>query len=153
MKRAVALALTVALLVLLAACSPYDPDMVIIVQNGTTAPLPTTPTDTTPTATAPAATTPAASTPATTPSATTPAATTPAVTTPIETTPAQTTAPIDWNTTRFVISISTGKFHLPSCHYVDRIKEENRREVVGTAEFTEDNTPCKVCLPEFDQNK
>lgn len=202
MKRLWIVGISLLLAVAIAACSPYEPGTVIVVQNGTTAPTATTPAETTPTVTTavptaattpavttsaattadttPAATTPAATTPVATPADTTPAATTPAATTPVATTPANTTsavttpvdttpavttpatttpaattapdgteAGIDWSATVFVLNTNTKKFHMSTCRYAGQIKAENRREVVGTSELTENYSPCKVCLPGF----
>ncbi|MBQ9121293.1 MAG: hypothetical protein IJY12_02890 [Clostridia bacterium] len=158
MKRIAIVALILLFILSGSACSLYEPEAVIIIQNGTTAPTSeTTPTVTTPVETTPMATTPAPTTPtetapvATTPVETTPIVTTPAATTPVATTPTVTTPTetIDWNSTHFVVNTNTKKFHVPTCRYAEQIKAENRKEVVGTDEFTEEYAPCKVCLPNF----
>ena len=48
----------------------------------------------------------------------------------------------------FIININTKKFHLPSCPSVDRMKESNKREYIGTKEelIAQGYSPCKNCL-------
>ena len=139
MKRMIIAAMAVLFAVMLSACSVYPPGTIVIVQGETT------PAETTPVATTPVETTPAI----TTPVETTPVVTTPAITTPVVTTPAETAPATDYSTTLFVISVNTKKYHLPTCRYAKQIKEENKKEVVGLSEFTEEYTFCKVCLPDL----
>ncbi|MDO5426228.1 MAG: MBL fold metallo-hydrolase [Eubacteriales bacterium] len=49
----------------------------------------------------------------------------------------------------YILNTNTGKFHLPSCQYADKIKEENRLEYVGSREglIEEGYEPCKRCNP------
>lgn len=149
MKRMIIAAMAVLFAGMLSACSVYPPGTIVIVQGETT-PTVTTPVATTPAATTPAITGPVATTPAaTTPVETTPIETTPAITTLTATTPAGTAPATDYSTTLFIVSINTKKYHLPTCHYAKQVKEENRKEVVGLSEFTEEYTFCKVCLPDL----
>jgi hypothetical protein len=149
MKRIGIIILLVCLLLMLSACSVYPPGTIVIVQGETT-PSVTTPVATLPSATTPVATTPMATTPVITiPMPTTPMPTTPVPTTSIATTPAEITPPTDYSTTLFVVSVNTKKYHLPTCHYAKQVKKENRKEVVGLAEFTEEYAFCKVCLPDL----
>lgn len=73
-------------------------------------------------------------------------------TTPAATTPVDTAAQDPWANTRFVLNTNTKKIHLPDCRYASKIKDENRKETVGTAEITDKYEACKVCLPDFTLN-
>lgn len=129
----------------------------------TTTVAPTTATSSTSTAattstTTVASTTAAASTTtaATTQEATTTAATSPP-TTQAPTTQATTLAPTTAETTTtaavlkldYVLNTNTKKFHIPSCHSVDKMNEENKKHVHDSRDsvITQGYDPCGNCKP------
>lgn len=54
----------------------------------------------------------------------------------------------DSETQTFILNKNSGKFHLTSCHYVDRMKDSNRQEIESTyADMIHNGySPCKSCL-------
>jgi len=53
------------------------------------------------------------------------------------------------NTTTYVLNTNSKKFHLPSCSYVSRMKEENRAETQCTRDvlISQGYEACKTCKP------
>ena len=49
----------------------------------------------------------------------------------------------------YVLNSNTEKFHCDSCHWVDKIKDENRRDYTGDRAdlIAQGYAPCKTCCP------
>ncbi|MBR3318364.1 MAG: hypothetical protein IKG21_11155 [Atopobiaceae bacterium] len=49
----------------------------------------------------------------------------------------------------YIINTNTHVYHHPSCRAVRQMKEDNKREFVGTSQEVQDMgyTPCQICYP------
>ncbi len=75
-------------------------------------------------------------------------------TTRIETTKKRTTTtekeiPVNVSGATYIVNINTDKFHYPSCHSVDQMKEKNKMVYRGSRDelVAQGYSPCKNCNP------
>ena len=58
------------------------------------------------------------------------------------------TTPAEPEAKTYILNTNTKKFHVPSCHSVDTMKDENKREYMGNREdiISQGYAPCKNCF-------
>ena len=68
---------------------------------------------------------------------------------PVTQPPVETQAPVQNNSSSYVVNTNTGKFHYPSCSRVGDIKAENRWDYTGSRDdlIAQGYVPCKRCDP------